>query len=269
MRLFSRISNVGLVLATGALCSLLLATGCGGGGNGAFDLGGSGGGPAGDVTAPGILATDPIDGTTAVSLDKSLSVVFTEPINVTTISTSSVTLTPAGGIAVPTTLTYSNKVAVIKPSVALAPLTRYTARLAATIKDLAGNPLVENYTWSFTTVSVDTTAPTVLSTDPADSVLGVPLNKAVSVTFSEPMNLTTLNGSTVMLTSAGGVGVTAALSVVGNVAILQPASFLASSTVYTVTVTTGAKDLSGNALASNYSWTFTTGSAGEVRIRPQ
>ena len=39
---------------------------------------------------------------------------------------------------------------------------------------------------------------------------------------------------------------------------LDPTNNLANSTEYTATVTTGVKDLAGNALASNQSWTFTT-----------
>ena len=37
-----------------------------------------------------------------------------------------------------------------------------------------------------------------------------------------------------------------------------PASNLAANTVYGATITTGVKDLAGNALASNLAWSFTT-----------
>ena len=46
-----------------------------------------------------------------------------------------------------------------------------------------------------------------------------------------------------------------------NTAIFTPSSNLAASTSYTATITTGAKDMFGNALASNNVWTFTTGVA--------
>jgi hypothetical protein len=42
-------------------------------------------------------------------------------------------------------------------------------------------------------------------------------------------------------------------------ATFTPTSNLASGTTYTVTMTTGVKDVAGNALASNNVWTFTTG----------
>ena len=42
------------------------------------------------------------------------------------------------------------------------------------------------------------------------------------------------------------------------IATLTPSTSLAYNTTYTATVTTGETDLAGNALTSNYVWTFTT-----------
>ena len=39
---------------------------------------------------------------------------------------------------------------------------------------------------------------------------------------------------------------------------------LTPSTEYTATITTGAKDLAGNALAANKVWTFTTGATQDT-----
>src|SRR5207237_10439060 len=41
-------------------------------------------------------------------------------------------------------------------------------------------------------------------------------------------------------------------------ATFTPSSNLAASTTYTATISTGVKDLAGNAMAANYVWTFTT-----------
>lgn len=53
------------------------------------------------------------------------------------------------------------------------------------------------------------------------------------------------------------------MSYVGLTATFTPTDYLAENTTYTATITIGAKDLSspGNALASNYVWSFTTVSA--------
>ncbi len=43
-----------------------------------------------------------------------------------------------------------------------------------------------------------------------------------------------------------------------------PSSNLAYSTTYTGTITTGVRDLAGNAMAANYIWSFTTGAAPDT-----
>ena len=48
--------------------------------------------------------------------------------------------------------------------------------------------------------------------------------------------------------------------VINQIATFTPKVALATSSLFTATVTTGAMDLEGNALAVNFSWSFTTGS---------
>jgi hypothetical protein len=89
---------------------------------------------------------------------------------------------------------------------------------------------------------------------------GVAINGAIKVTFDKIMDPLTLNTSTFTVTSAdSSVTGTVTLAPLGKIATFQPTGDLAANTLYTATVTTGAKDLAGNALASNKVWTFTTG----------
>ena len=99
--------------------------------------------------------------------------------------------------------------------------------------------------------SPDTTAPTVSSTTPANGATGV----AVTATFSEAMDPATITTAT--FTLSGGGAVTGAVTYAGTTATFTPTASLAYSTPYTATITTGARDLAGNALAVNYVWTFT------------
>ena len=100
-------------------------------------------------------------------------------------------------------------------------------------------------------------APTVTSTGPANAATGVPRNPLITVTFSEAMNPATLNGTTFVL-SQSGTAMAAAVTYSGNTATLVPATALASNTTFTASVSTAAKDLSGDALATTKSWSFTT-----------
>jgi hypothetical protein len=83
----------------------------------------------------------------------------------------------------------------------------------------------------------------------------------VTVTFSEAMNPGTINGTTITLTGPGLTAVAGLVSynVGSKTATFSPSAVLALNTLYTATVTTGAQDKTGNALATNFVWTFTTG----------
>jgi hypothetical protein len=102
-------------------------------------------------------------------------------------------------------------------------------------------------------------APTVVSTDPASAATNVVLNKRVSASFSTAMTPSTLNATTFTL-KAGSAAVAGAVTYVGVTATFTPSAALASNTLYTALISTGAKDLAGTPMAAPYTWTFTTGS---------
>jgi hypothetical protein len=104
-------------------------------------------------------------------------------------------------------------------------------------------------------------APTVISTSPASGATGVPRNSSVTATFSTAMNPATITATTFTLQS-GTTAVPAALSYSGTAATLVPTSTLAPNTAYTATISTGATDAAGNALASAKTWSFTTVATG-------
>ena len=59
--------------------------------------------------------------------------------------------------------------------------------------------------------------------------------------------------------------ITATVSASGSQITLSPSVALTPSTTYTATITGGAsgiKDLAGNALVNNFSWSFTTAASG-------
>jgi Ice-binding-like/Bacterial Ig-like domain len=101
-------------------------------------------------------------------------------------------------------------------------------------------------------------APTVTSTIPASNGPGVALNVKVAATFSAAMDPGTITASTFTV-QQGSASVPGTLTYSGSTATFTPASNLPSNTGFTATVSTGAKDLAGNALAAPYSWSFVTG----------
>jgi len=216
-----------------------------------------------DTTPPRVISTNPANAATGVPVSQKIAATFSEAMDSSTINTTTFTLadgtTPVSGAvtyaAVGTTATF-------RPSSNLAANTTYTATITTGARDLAGNALASNFVWSFTTGSaLDTTPPTVVSTDPANNATGVCINKAINATFSEAMDSGTINTATFTVAGPASAPVTGTVSydTTGNVATFTPASNLATNTPYTATITTGATDLAGNTLASDFVWMFTTG----------
>jgi hypothetical protein len=220
-------------------------------------------------TPPMVIATVPVNGATSVPVNRAVLATFSEAMTPASINTTTFTLQATGGAAVTGIVTYvaSGSTATFTPAANLAASTQYTATITTGVTSLAGTAMTSNYVWTFTTAAApSTTKPTVISTIPANAATNVPLNQVVSASFSEAMNPATINSSNFTLQVTGGAAVTGvvAYAAVGNTLTFTPATSLAASTQYTATITTGVMDLSGNALASNYIWTFTTGTAAST-----
>ena len=121
----------------------------------------------------------------------------------------------------------------------------------------------------------ETTPPTVVATSPASGAGGVAVDANVVATFSEPMDPATVNASTVVLRSGGVSGPVVSAGVSYDAAtkgaVLDPAAALAAGTTFSVVVKGGAggvKDVAGNPLAADESWSFTTTAtpAGSVQF---
>jgi hypothetical protein len=114
------------------------------------------------------------------------------------------------------------------------------------------------------TQTVDTTAPTIANKVPNAGATGVAVGANVEVTFSEPMDPTTITNSTFRLVKAdnkASVTATVSYDAATNKATLDPNAELKPNTTYEATVITGVKDIAGNALAGAESWQFTTGAS--------
>jgi len=113
----------------------------------------------------------------------------------------------------------------------------------------------------------DTTAPTVTGTLPAVGATGVSAATNVEAAFSEAMDPATISGATLTLVESGATGpvsATVAYDATNKKAILNPSADLKPGATYAATVkggTGGVKDLAGNALVADKTWSFTTAAA--------
>lgn len=202
---------------------------------------------------PVVSATNPIDGAFGVPLRQIITATFNEEMNPSTINQSSFIIT-VGDVPVAGTVTYSGTTATFTPASRLAINTLYTGRIKTSVKDVAGNALQTDYVWTFTTGL----SPLVVSTDPANLAVDVPLNKVITATFNMSMNPLTLNATTFTV-KQGAIAVLGTITYSGTMVSFTPSAPLAENKVYTCTITTGAANTVGTELANDYVWTFTTG----------
>ena len=217
---------------------------------------------------PVVLSTVPLNGATGVPLSQVVSATFSQAMNCATLASpaTSFTLTAApGATAVAGTVACTGAVATFTPAAALVVNTLYTATITTGAQSAAGAPLAANYVWIFRTLPAPT-PPTVIATVPANLAVAVPINQALSTTFSVAMTPATINATTFTLAGPGTTPVTGVVTYVaaGSTATFTPSAPLAYNTTYTATITTGAQNLAGTALAQNFVWTFTTGLAVAV-----
>jgi len=184
------------------------------------------------------------------------------------VNASSFTVACPSGTPVVATITYdaTSRIATLQHAAAFPISTTCVAKVSTAAQDTAGIALATDYAWSFTTgTSADTTAPSItLTRSPAAGSTTVCLSKSVNVTFSEPMDPTTITATNFYVSgpAPGNVLVPGAitydvLSNTATFAVTNPPGFTAT-TLYTTTVTTGVRDLAGNSMAANDTATFTT-----------
>jgi len=136
----------------------------------------------------------------------------------------------------------------------LLPNTNYTVDLGASAADLAGNVMPNIITWIFTTGDApDTTPPTLTAQAPVSGAQNLLRDARFQMTFSEPLNQSSVNNNSVYLISQPGDLVTINLqyNTSNNTLYLRPSRFLAFNETYFIGLD-GITDLSGNPLKKTH-----------------
>ena len=211
-----------------------------------------------DVTPPIVSSNSPLNNATNIPTDTTLSVIFSEEIDPSTIDSN--TFIVNNGVTGTISYDVGTITATFTPATNLSYSTTYTATITTGVEDLALNPLQADFSWSFTTASApDTTPPAIEYTNPINDSVDVPVNSSIFVTFSEDIDPSTLDDNSMSLNN--GVSGTVNYDPSTKVATFTPSNNLSFETNYTVTLTTDILDLAGNPLQEAFSWSFTTASA--------
>lgn len=225
-------------------------------------------GSALDTTAPVVVSTINANGDTNVSISTRVGATFSEIMHPASFSGTNFLLKETiSSNPITGTLVISKANAFFTPSAYLTPNTQYTATLkggVGGVDDLADNVMAVDKVWSWTTgATAEVTPPVVTSVSPANAAVDVETASDIHAAFSEAMDPTTINNNSF---TVGGIEGLVSMSNGNTVATFTPSALLSVNTTYTATLSTALKDLSGNSLAANKVWSFTT--AGTVATVP-
>ena len=221
-------------------------------------------GGAADSSSPMVQMISPANGTSGIPVNLRLDVVVSTPLNPASVSSNAIVLS-AGGTAVAGTVSLSSDGMTLTfvPSNLLATSTTYSVSVGG-VTDQSGNELA-TFTSTFTTGAssvANTTQPLVLSANPANGATGVSVNDPVVLTFNEPIDATTVSGTSAPISVSGLSGVLSgsyAVDSTGTLVTFTPLSPLPANATIVVQVNSGGVlDLSGNG-SNSYYGTFSTG----------
>ncbi|MDZ7807759.1 MAG: Ig-like domain-containing protein [Gracilimonas sp.] len=150
-----------------------------------------------DTTPPQIQSVSPSDGEQNVPVDVVISASFSEALDPASVNSSTFRI-KQNGKSVNGSIHLSGSTLSFTPHKHLPYEAVITAILTTDIKDKAGNSLSADYEWNFMVMDKpDNSSPKVVSTIPAANAKDVDVNSVITATFSEPMNESTINNSTI------------------------------------------------------------------------
>ena len=225
-----------------------------------------------DTVAPTVVDMNPVDNATAVAPNANLVMNFSEPVrkgtgNILIKKLADNTIVETINVT-GTQVTISENQLTINPTNNLGSNTGYYIEIAnSAIKDFDGNSfagITGNSTWNFQTA--DVVAPQLVSLNPLDNGVNVPLGANLVLNFNEPIqkgsgNITIKNLADDSIVET--IGITESnITANGSQLTINPVADFASNNNYYIEIARGAiKDSSGNNFAGitgNSRWNFLT-----------
>jgi len=201
---------------------------------------------AGDTTAPTLVSTAPVDGSTDLDINETIVATFSEPLDSASLS-GNITISP--GIVTDLVLTGNDVQIVHNPF-------NYddeiTISFATGLTDTAGNHLAAQETRQYWVGSnpADTTPPTITGITPEAGSIDLDINEEIVASFSEPLDETTLMGNITI-----SPGTVTDLIMTGNDVQIVHNPFNYDDEI-TITFSVGLTDAAGNHLESPVSYQY-------------
>ena len=210
-----------------------------------------------DSTAPTVAVT-PSNNSTNLGLNTQVVLTFSKSINPNAVTSNSVNLFN-GDVALNPAISISqdNRTVVLNSTGAALPAgATITVVANHSITDFSGNALADTKT-QFTTTAVPlTSAPSVVSSRPANGATNVPANSPITLFTSAPMNTGTITGA--LYVSQNGVLISGTTTLLSNGQTIEftPSSAFTAGAPVQVFLSSTAQDIYGNNL-TNFAATFT------------
>ena len=147
-----------------------------------------------DVLPPEVALVAPFNGD-LVPISTILVIRFSEPLLPSSLNATSVKLLDESAVEYDgvVALSQDGYIVTFNPTLYLPPNASYTLQLSG-VRDLAGNPLSQQYNLSVNTSDVaDTVGPTYLSSIPFNNDTAIPVNSQLSILFNELIDPTAIN----------------------------------------------------------------------------
>jgi hypothetical protein len=202
--------------------------------------------------------------TNGVAANRKQEVQFSEAMDPATINAQTFQVADSSGKLTTGTVSYDSEfsVASFQPSPALQPGATYTAKISTAASSAGGVPLAQPYSYTFTTrASSDTSPLGVQSVTPAAGATCVSTTAAITITFDEAPDASTVTPGNFTVTGpAGAIPVKISMNVTTTQVVLTPTSPLPTGNI-AVSVNNVA-DLAGVKMAATYTWSFSTACNG-------
>ena len=209
------------------------------------------------VTYPSLTPSSPASGSIGLEPGdiSTIEISASEELDSSSVNATNVSLWQ-NSVKVGSTISYNNssKKIIITPTSALSSEKNYLVTVN-NILDKAGNKQLIPLSYYFSTR--DNTAPTISSVFPTNASTNVTIDKKPYILFSEEILPSTITKSNVVI-KCNGSTVDYSLSNSGNTITIEVINGLQTQSNYQVELKTGITDFSGNHLAANHTYTFTT-----------
>ena len=219
-----------------------------------------------DTTPPTITSTDPANNTNVLPT-KIITITFNEPIQAGSAYNNISMLNTNDNSSKDIITSISGNTLTITPTYNWLQFVKYTLTIPQnSITDLSGNNLDTNYTTSFTcSNTVDTTPPTITSTDPANNAINVPTNKTINITFNEPVQAGTAYNDIKIVNTGTNAEQTITKTITNNTLTITSPDAWQQGIIYTLTIPQNSiTDLTGNNLTNTFTSNFTANTSTDT-----